>query len=117
MQGVWIEVPAVDLERAKRFYEHVFGHPRTEILEDAGRRLTVIEGTPTVSLNQVEGFTPSADGSIPYFHLDGRAADAVARVEATGGTVVEPPAARADRGTFTLVLDPEGNALYLHTST
>lgn len=114
--SIWIEIPVTDLTRAKAFYEAVFQHAPTEVLTEGGRQITVIEGSPTVSLNQTAGFVPTDLGSIPYFHLDEPLAGALTRATDAGGRVVEPPAARADLGLFSLVTDPEGNALYLHAA-
>jgi uncharacterized protein len=117
MNSVWLEIPVRDLARAKAFYEAVFEHAPTEVLSEDGRQITVIEGQPTVSLNQTPGFVPTDQGSLPYFHLDGPIADALDRVTRAGGRVVEPATPRADRGLFSLVTDSEGNALYLHAAS
>lgn len=117
MNAIWIEIPVADLARAKSFYESVFEHAPTEVTDDGTRAITIIDGQPTVSLNRTEGFTPSPDGVLPYFHLDGPLDAAVARVTAAGGAVVEPPAARGDLGLFALVTDSEGNALTLHAAS
>lgn len=116
MQTIWIEIPVADLARAKSFYESVFAYPPTAVTDDGTRAITVVEGQPTVSLNRTAGFTPSIDGVLPYFHLDGPLTAALDRVTAAGGQVVEPPAARSDLGLFALVTDSEGNALYLHAT-
>ncbi len=113
MQAIWIEIPVADLARAKAYYEAVFGHDSTEVVEQEERTITVIEGTPSVSLNQTAGFRPSADGTLAYFHVDDLDA-AVAAVTAHAGSVVEPPTERPGLGRFALVTDSEGNALYLH---
>lgn len=116
MHAIWIEIPVADLARAARFYEAVFEHAPTEVIHDDTRSLTIIDGQPTVSLNRTAGFEPSDRGSLPYFHLDGPLDEVLVRVTASGGAVVEPPAARADLGVFALVTDSEGNAMYLHAA-
>lgn len=113
MHAIGIELPATDLHRAKSFYESVFSHAPTDVLAEGGRVRTVIDGTPGVFLNQTPGFTPSAEGSLPYFHVDDLDA-AVLAVRASGGRVLEAPAPRGDLGRFVHVLDSEGNGLYLH---
>lgn len=113
MQSIGIEVPVHDLHRAMRFYETVFGHARTDVIEEEGRVRTVIDGAPGVFLDQTAGFARSADGSLPYFHVDDLDA-AVAAVAAAGGRVLEPATPRGDLGRFAHVLDSEGNGLYLH---
>lgn len=65
MQAIWIEIPVSDLERAKAVFEHA----PTEVVDDGTRRITIIPGEPTVSLNQAPGFTPGPQGALPYFAL------------------------------------------------
>ena len=115
MQTIAIEVPVSDLHRAKQFYETVFGHAPTDVIEEDGRVRTVIDGMPGIYLNQTPGFVPTAEGSLPYFHVEDLDS-ALAAVSSAGGRVVEQPAPRADLGRFALVLDSEGNGLYLHGS-
>ncbi len=113
MDAIWIELPALDLARSKIFYEAVFSHPATEIIDSGSRTITVIPGTPTVSLNRTAGFTPHADGTLPYFQVPDLDA-AVTAASAYGGRVVEPRHERPGFGWFALILDSEGNPLYLH---
>lgn len=118
MHAIWIEIPATDLPRAKRFYEEVFDVPSDAgVLEGDGRAIIVIDGSPTVSLNQTPGFTPTLEGTLPYFHLELESSVLPSRVAAAGGTVIEAPAPRGDHGVFTLVADSEGNGIYVHTAT
>lgn len=117
MNSIWIEIPVNDLARAKDFYEAVFDHAPTDVIKEDDRRITVIAGQPTVSLNQTPGFVPTEQGSLPYFHVDAPLDDTLARVTRAGGRVVEPGAPRGENGVFSLVTDTEGNALYLHASS
>ena len=117
MQSIWIEIPAIDLHRAKSFYESVFRHEPTPIVVEGERQITVIDGSPTVSLNQVPGFEPSTTGSLPYFHLEGSLTDVLDRVTQAGGKVIEDAHSRGDNGFFSQVQDTEGNAIYVHTTS
>ena len=117
MHAIWIEIPVADLNRAKTFYEAVFAHPPTAVVDDGTRVITVIDGAPTVSLNRTAGFRPSSEGSLPYFHVDAPLEAALDRLTAAGGSVVEPAAARGDLGVFALVTDTEGNAFTLHAAS
>ncbi len=114
MHSIWIEIPALDLSRAASFYRQVFGHDQTEVLDDGSRRITIIEGNPTVSLNATDGFVPGTAGPLPYFTVGEDLDNAITRVEAAGGQVIEPKTPRGEFGYFALVLDSEGNHLYLH---
>lgn len=113
MQAIWIEIPVSDLERAKRFYETVFGHEATDVVEDGARRITIVPGEPSVSLNQTAGFTPGPQGPLPYFEV-GAVTSALQRVGAAGGEVVDPATPRGELGLFAVVRDSEGNLLTLH---
>lgn len=116
MQASWIEFAANDVARARDFYAAVFGHEAGEVIDDGTRAITLIAGEPTVSLNQTEGFAPGALGPLPMFEVDGSVTDAATRVVAAGGSVVEPTNERPGYGFFALVLDTEGNHLYLHSA-
>lgn len=116
MQSIWIEFPATDINRAKAFYQAVFQHAPTDVIADGTRKIAVIAGEPTVSLTETSGFTPTVEGSLPYFHVDAPLSDTLSRVSSAGGRVVEPAAARGENGVFSMIVDTEGNALYLHSA-
>lgn len=113
MNSIWIEFPATDLTRAVAFYESVFGQRATEVEIGSDRSIFVLDGSPTVSLNQTEGFVATSDGSLPYFHVDDLDA-AIAASIAHGGSILHPTEERPGHGIFTGVVDSEGNGLYLH---
>ncbi len=69
-----------------------------------------------MSLNQVPGFTPTTEGSPPYFHVDEPLSATVERVVAGGGYVIEPVAQRGDNGQFVLVADSEGNGVTINSA-
>lgn len=39
------------------------------MIKEDDRQITVIDGQPTVSLNQTPGFVPTEQGSLPYFSM------------------------------------------------
>lgn len=114
MQAIWIEIPVRDLDRAKQFYETVFGHAPTDVIDDGERKITIIPGAPTVSLNQTAGFIPGEQGALPYFGRGDELDATLERVIAAGGEIVDAKTARGENGFFSLVRDPEGNLLTLH---
>jgi len=116
---VWYDIPAIELDRAIRFYSSVLGAPVER--EDVGgvplAWLPTPDGGRMGCVCVVPGFKPSADGIMIYFGVNGRLKAAVAAVRANGGTVqsdihsIEPYGFRAE------VLDSEGNCIALHSET
>jgi predicted enzyme related to lactoylglutathione lyase len=116
---VWFDIPALDLDRAIRFYSAVLARPLKE--ESFG-------GVPTAMLPTADGgqhgcvvvvpdFKPSADGIMIYFDVDGRLREAVAAVRAQGGTVQQDVHSIGEHGFRAEVLDSEGNCVALHSTT
>jgi uncharacterized protein len=105
-----IEIPADDIERAKRFYTAV-----------AGWEFSTMEGFPDYWLFRT---SESAGGGLgkrgdsvgtvfrAYINVDSLE-DAVAAAEAHGGSVVTPPTDVPGQGRFAAVHDPEGNEIGL----
>jgi len=62
------------------------------------------------------GNQPSDHGPLIYLSAQGRLDDAVAAVEANGGTVVQPKHAIGPYGYRAIVRDSEGNQVALHSS-
>jgi uncharacterized protein len=115
---VWFDIPALDLDRAIRFYSAVLGR---ELKQE------VIGGVPTAMLPTADGgqhgcvvvkdFKPSADGIMIYFDVNGRLKEAVAAVRANGGTVQQDVHSIGEYGFRAEVLDSEGNCIALHAET
>lgn len=117
MKTIWIELAALDIDRANRFYAAVFGHDPLNVARGDGRAIVIIPGEPVVSLNETTGFLPDGHGTLPYFDVDASVSDAVATVIEAGGSVVESISERPGYGFFALVADTEGNHFYVHSST
>jgi predicted enzyme related to lactoylglutathione lyase len=118
MQAVWVEIPVEDLARAAAFYQAVFDVPAGEVTDDGTRRTVTLanpsgEGAVGISLNQTAAFLPSDKGPLVYL---GAAGDALERVEASGGKVLEGKTSMGDAGSFALILDSEGNQFALFFS-
>ena len=114
----WFEIPATDLDRAQRFYENVLDMElqRQDMgdlkmawfpMEDGGDGAT---GT----LIQNENYTPSHAGSMVYFSVEDIEAT-LERIEASGGTVLNPKSSIGEYGFVAHFEDSEGNRVALHS--
>jgi len=115
MQAVWVEIPVRDLDRAATFYQTVFGLPAGEVSEEGVRRtLTLVnpgQNGAGISLNQTANFDPSASGTLVYLQTNG---DALEKVSAAGGKIVQEKTSMGDSGYYATVQDSEGNLLALY---
>ena len=118
----WIEIPVTDMERAKAFYENVFG---VEIsIHDLGGVIMgwfpFAEGKPGASgsLVQHEDYIPSSThGSVVYFSCQDLNEE-LSRVEEAGGTVMqEKTEIGGGHGFMGLMQDTEGNRIALHSNS
>lgn len=116
--AVWFDIPVADLNRACTFYEAVL---------DIGVSQEEFDDFKFAVLDHQDGnggcLVPGADqisstgGILVYLNVDGRIQDAVAKVEANGGKIVEPTHSIGPHGFRALVLDSEGNRVALHSNS
>ena len=115
---VWFDIPVSDLDRAVAFYAEVlgiavhkesFGDIDFAVLEHAdGNGGCLVLKPEEVASNR---------GILCYLNADGRLRDAVSKVEAKGGQVMEAIHSIGPHGFRALILDSEGNRLALHSNT
>jgi predicted enzyme related to lactoylglutathione lyase len=116
----WFDIPAVDFERAVKFYETILGVTLYQAPSPSTNTMNGIfpadrDGS-TGAVCAGEGYTPSTDGSIIYLNADGRLDAILNRVEAVGGRILRP---RMDIGPFghiAWLIDSEGNRVGLHAA-
>lgn len=113
----WFEIPVDDLDRAKAFYEAVFG---VEIsLNEMGPLkmgwFPMFQDAPgaTGALVKAEGYTPSASGSLVYLHVSD-IESTLGKVEGNGGKVLMPKTAIGEHGFIGHFQDCEGNRVAVH---
>jgi predicted enzyme related to lactoylglutathione lyase len=83
-----VEFPADDFERARRFWTQLLGIELAARSQEQGEGWQTATDGPAVGLH-ARGPGPGDSFSLPYFEV-GDLAEALARVEALGGTVVHP---------------------------
>ena len=114
----WFEIPVVDMPRATKFYEAVFGFKLDPqvfegydmaffpmAMESYGAGGTLCKG---------EGYTPSQTGTVVYFHtsdIEGT----LAKIEKNGGKTIFPKKSIGQYGWIAWFTDCEGNSVALHT--
>ncbi len=119
----WFELPVLDMERAKKFYETVF-EIEISIQELGGIPMGWFPPAEDItapgicgSLVQNENYKPSAShGALVYFNSQsGDLGNELARVEGAGGKVIQDKTLISnDVGYMAVFLDSEGNRVALY---
>ena len=116
----WFEIPVNDLERAKQFYETVFGFQLS--LNEMGPMqmawfpMSQGGGGATGTLMKSEGYVPSHAGTLVYFtvtDIEGTSD----KVNANGGKMLMPKTGIGEHGYIAHFQDCEGNRVALHSKT
>jgi uncharacterized protein len=114
----WFELPVVNFDRAKKFYESIFevkmddqmmGPYRMGFFPGDGQGVSgaIVHG---------EGYIPSDKGSMVYLNADGIIDAVIERIGKSGGTVIVPRTPiTPEIGDFAIFMDTEGNKVALHT--
>ena len=117
----WFEVPAVDFERAIKFYSAVFGI-EMETMDMDGMPMAFFPYEPgsgklSGALVKSEMHVPSdSSGVVVYFNGDPDLSDALSRVEGAGGKIIMPKTEISpEHGYFAYFQDTEGNRVAMHS--
>ena len=114
----WFELPVVDFDRAKKFYESIFevkmddqmmGPSRMGFFPGDGQGVNgaIVHG---------EGYVPSDKGAVVYLNADGIIDAVLERIPKSGGKVIVPRTViTPEIGDFAMFMDTEGNKVALHT--
>jgi predicted enzyme related to lactoylglutathione lyase len=116
----WFEIPAIDISRAKKFYESVF-EIKMEEMEMPGMKYAMFPFDPTNGkvaggLAQSPMHTPSATGSIIYLNANPDLQNVLDRIEQAGGKVTMPKTSIGQNGFMAFFTDTEGNIMALHSN-
>jgi predicted enzyme related to lactoylglutathione lyase len=115
----WFEIPALDMDRAVRFYQEIFqvalttgpaggeGYLMSMFPDGGGVGGALVSG---------EGYVPSASGTLVYLNCNPSLDTVLGRVEAAGGQIIVPKTDIGENGFFAFVIDSEGNRVGLHES-
>lgn len=117
----WFDIYVEDMNRAQAFYEQVL-QTTLAPMDDSNDATVQMRafGDDFMShgaggaLVKLEFARPGPGGSMVYFSCDDCSVEQ-GRVEAAGGTVVQPKSAIGDHGFVSIMTDTEGNMVGLHS--
>jgi predicted enzyme related to lactoylglutathione lyase len=115
----WVEIPALDIERAKKFYSKILGgiHFTDYPMPGAEDKYALFPSEDSFNagaLVQSPNHKPCADGVVVYFD-GGKDMDNILReVENAGGQIIMPKTfTGTDAGHVGMFIDSEGNKIGL----
>ena len=117
-EGVnWFEIPVVNMDRAKAFYEAAFGMPMSVQMKGAVPMAMWSKPKNPVgaggSLIKVDGIKQSHDGTLVYFTVKD-IQPVLGRVNANGGKTLKEKMSIGEYGFIAHFEDSEGNRVGLH---
>ncbi len=115
----WFEIPATDIERARKFYETIFDMEMQELPMPEFRMVSfpmeMGSGHVHGALCQHEMYTPSKDGVTLYLNANPSIDAVIDRIEGAGGQIVIPKTQISEEiGYMAFFIDSEGNRMALH---
>jgi predicted enzyme related to lactoylglutathione lyase len=118
----WFEIPVTDMQRAKHFYQVVFGIHMEDInmpdmgMEMAGFPMEMGSGKVSGALVKSDYHRPSKDGVVIYLNANPDMKEILERIEDEHGEVVMPKTQISPEiGYMAFFIDTEGNRIALHS--
>lgn len=119
----WFEIPVADMNRAKSFYETIFGIDMGEVVDMMGMKMAMFPVDPESGkvgggIAQSDMHKPSMDGGVIYLNANEAGMQNILdRVETNGGQIAMPRTnISPEIGYMAFIVDCEGNKIGLHSS-
>lgn len=118
----WFEIPVVDIDRAKKFYETILdiqmvnrtdGNDEAVFFPFNPNIIQATSGRVTGVLSKSERNQPSARGSVVYINASPHIQTVLDKVEQAGGKILAPKTV-IPAGFIAIIMDTEGNKVGLH---
>ena len=114
----WFEIPATDMDRAKKFYENVM-EANLSLMEMGPSQYAMFpmeQGAANApgAIVKAEGYTPSQTGALIYFSVDD-IEGTLTKINDNGGTTILPKTSIGENGFMAHFNDCEGNRVALHS--
>lgn len=116
----WFEIPALDITRATKFYETIFGITMEPMQEMMGMKMTGFpadmgSGKANGAIVQSSQHVPSMDGCVIYLNANPTIQTVIDHIEKANGKVLMPKTQiNPEIGYMAFFVDTEGNKLGLH---
>lgn len=116
----WFEIPTVDIQRAKKFYETIFNITMDEWPDMMNMKMVGFpsdngNGKASGALVQSSMHKPSMEGCVIYLNANPEIQPVIDRIEKAGGKVVVPKTQiTPEIGYMAFFIDTEGNQMALH---
>lgn len=113
----WFEIPAIDFDRSKAFYEKVL-NIELQVLDLGELKMGLFPhqetGGGAICCNP--NYTPSSEGVLIYLDASPDLSLVLNRVESAGGKIIMPKKIISpEHGYMALFIDTEGNKIALHS--
>jgi len=118
----WFEIPATDIDRARKFYEAIFDFEMFDLNIGDGLSMVLfpaVSGTVNGALIQYEDMYKPSDSMGPLLYLNANpdVQTVLDRVEEAGGKILIPKRLiTEDNGYMAVIIDSEGNRIALHSN-
>ena len=114
----WFEIYVADMDRAKAFYQAVFGLPLHRLNSPEPEMwafpMAMDRTGASGALVRMQGCEPGGNSTLVYFASDDCAVEA-SRVGPAGGTLQRDKLSIGQYGFIALALDPDGNLFGIHS--
>lgn len=116
----WFEIPSLDIARASKFYETIFGIKMEKMQEMMGMKMAGFpadmgKGKASGALVQSPQHKPSMDGCVIYLNANPKIQTVIDRIEKAKGKVLMPKTQISPEiGYMAFFADTEGNKVALH---
>ncbi|RYD57719.1 MAG: VOC family protein [Sphingobacteriales bacterium] len=117
----WFEIPATDIDRARSFYENIFGI-EMQTMSMMGMDMAMfpydgVSGKASGAVVKSDMHMPSQSGAIVYLNANEAGMDNVLnKIEGAGGQVMMPRTLiDEETGYMAFFTDTEGNRIGLHS--
>lgn len=115
----WFEIPALDIERSKKFYETIFDIEMV-MMEMEGEKFAMFPfepgtGKASGAVAQGQYHKPSVEGTFVYLNANPKMDGVLAKVEEAGGKILQPKFSIGPNGFCAYIMDTEGNCVGIHS--